>query len=75
MSDTSGPAFPSASTATNYASTGMTKRDYFAAAALPWVLADIKLDMGMLSKNFMEAAAEWSYEMADAMIKARNGHK
>ena len=53
----------------------LTLRDYFAAKVLPWVMEDITLDMDTLSTGFMEAAAEWSYAMADAMIKERNGHK
>jgi len=61
MSDTNtgGPAFP-----TQVASyEGMTLRDYFAAKAL-W---------GVLNENHMtqKQMAEWSYEVADQMLKAR----
>jgi len=43
--------------------TGMTLRDYFAAKAL-W---------GVLNENHMtqKQMAEWSYEVADQMLKAR----
>jgi len=62
MSDkkTGGPAYPLFA-ATGYA--GMTLRDYFAAKAL-W---------GVLNENHMtqKQMAEWSYEVADQMLKAR----
>jgi hypothetical protein len=45
--------------------TGMTIRDYFAAKAM----------QGMMSKTDFDAyygdVAKWSYELADAMLKAR----
>jgi hypothetical protein len=51
--------------------TKMTMRDYFAAKVLPWVLADIELDMNT-GDTFHAAAAEFAYEIADAMMKARS---
>ena len=48
-----------------YSSEGMTLRDYFAAKAMQGFLGDpnVPLDDDKL--------AEWSYKMADAMLKAR----
>lgn len=64
MSDTNtgGPAFP-----TQVASyEGMTLRDYFAAKAMQGVLSDPSW-RGLVCRS----AAETAYEMADAMMKAR----
>jgi len=51
---------------------GMTLRDYFAAKALPAYLSHVS-DGGsaILSRCYAEAAKE-AYEIADAMIKARD---
>ena len=67
---TGGPAFPlhnhGAQTLGLHV-TGMTLRDYFAAKAMqsywsdPTVAGDLK------------TAAAWAYDMADAMLKARDG--
>ena len=65
-----GPAFPT--TSDNYASpdsTGMTLRDYFAAKAMQSYLLDKDRD----SFTF-EQWAQASYEMADAMLKARGSN-
>lgn len=45
---------------------GMSLRDYFAAAALQGALAFPSEEQGE-----PEAMAMWSYDMADAMLKAR----
>lgn len=63
---TGGPAFPGADYAVGHAKyqskdSGMTLRDYFAAAALRGIASDIEDE---------EKAARWCYEMADAMLKA-----
>ena len=42
---------------------GMDLRDYFAAHAM---------QSYMSNHNTYEAVAKWSYQMADAMMKARN---
>lgn len=42
---------------------GMTLRDYFAAKAMQGVVTRAIVDESMCAK--------WSYEMADAMLKAR----
>jgi hypothetical protein len=57
---------------------GMTLRDYFAAAALQGWLATYGEDTphpGLDETNgkaYMKSIAECSYEMADAMLAARN---
>ena len=63
--DTGGPAFPTPRYERgDMYSLGMTLRDYFAAKAMASVIArgDDTNRPGM---------AEWSYAMADAMLKAR----
>ena len=67
-----GPAFP----ATQYVSgisptghsVGMTLRDYFAARVMNGLLANAEEGNSLVDKNRL---AQWSYEMADAMLKAR----
>ena len=59
--NTGGPAFPYG---TAYA--GMTLRDYFAAKAMQAILSD-----GSWHGHTCKTAALESYEMADAMLKAR----
>lgn len=63
------PAFPAAWSA----SSGMTIRDYFAAAALPSLLLGFpQEDMyGSDGEERRRVAAVHSYKMADAMLKAR----
>ena len=64
-----GPAFPSVlyhqSPTENWATHGMTLRDYFAAKAMQGLLANSEVQA-----THAEFAAE-SYKMADAMLKAR----
>ena len=54
-----GPAFP----VTNWSASGMTLRDYFAAAAFP--------EMYRSSHGNDYAIAHGCYELADAMLRAR----
>jgi hypothetical protein len=63
--DTGGTAFPlPLGSETVEGQEGMTLRDYFAAKAMAvWV--------GNYDK---ETAAQWAYEMADEMIRARGKH-
>ena len=66
--NTGGPAFPcdwDYINSSREAANGMTLRDYFAAKAMASVIArgDDTNRPGM---------AEWSYAMADAMLKARS---
>ena len=58
-----GPAFPADF---QLYSTGMTLRDYFAAAALQGLMA--KYDP---EDELEQHIAKWSYKAADAMIRAR----
>jgi hypothetical protein len=62
-----GPAFPLQSIGPEFSPgySGMTLRDYFAAKALPAYFSD-----GTGHANF-DAASDWAYTMADAMLKAR----
>ena len=46
----------------------MSLRDYFAAKALPWISQFNSVDGEAVT---FEAIAKHSYEMADAMLKAR----
>ena len=48
--------------------TGMSLRDYFAAKAMQGSIASLP-DGGIFS---MKASAEWAYEVADAMLEARD---
>jgi len=66
--NTGGPAFP----ASYYTDDGqwakrdgMSLRDYFAAKALQGIMVDPMMTMSA------DKIADWAYEMADAMIKAR----
>ena len=63
--NTGGPAFPSP-TDGMLDNEGMTLRDYFAAKALQGMLAEN--GGGPMRNNTL---AEFSYEIADAMLKAR----
>jgi hypothetical protein len=69
--NTGGPAFPSAqldtTTLTYKYVEGMTLRDIFAAKAMQGLLASLPSDTTLYDSN----VAKWSYEMADAMLRAR----
>lgn len=62
--NTGGPAFPQKTDIT-LSYSGMTLRDYFAAKAM-----QAMLQLGADSEAF-EEDAEMSYQMADAMLRAR----
>ena len=81
-----GPAFPTAATATTHgfyqdgqpcmthygSRSGITVRDYFAAAALQGNLAGQSVDVGYYEgKDAWNKAAKDAYAVADAMLKAR----
>ena len=71
---TGGPAFPRPHSGTSqFAQQGMTLRDYFAAKAMQTYIADKDLiDMYcFLEKNVKQEVATTAYQMADAMLKAR----
>ncbi|NPT50761.1 hypothetical protein GNZ10_13750 [Ralstonia sp. 3N] len=63
-----GPAFPAHCTSDGHAANvedGMSLRDYFAAKAMQGLLSDTSL------KGAMEEFADRAYQMADAMLRAR----
>jgi hypothetical protein len=60
--DTGGPAFPAERNLTQ----GMTLRDYFAAKAMQAIIEKVG-DW----KYLQQPVADWAYEYADAMLKAR----
>ena len=66
-----GPAFPHVwwdeQTGANAIAKGMTLRDYFAAKAMGGMCFGAPIPQ----KSELEAIAKRSYEMADAMLKAR----
>jgi hypothetical protein len=65
--NTGGPAFPTPRYERgDMYSLGMTLRDYFAAKAMQAILSD-----GSWHEHTCKTAALESYEMADAMLKAR----
>jgi len=68
---TGGRAFPHGQLRDEY--NGMTLRDYFAAKAMQTYMADKDLiDMYcFLEKNVKQEVATAAYQMADAMLKAR----
>ena len=64
IKDTSGPAFPVPDIDGGAVECGMTLRDYFAAKAMQASVSHA----GVRGNN---GIAKWAYEMADAMLKAR----
>ncbi len=76
---TGGPAFPlhnhGAQTLGLHV-TGMTLRDYFAAKAMQAIIAGNITGQKIEDRSWLEAdqwAPHISYEIADAMLRARNG--
>ena len=63
-----GPAFPIGSTPEEWGN-GMTLRDYFAAKAMQAWFSDQEADFA--DPKMQERAANCSYRIADAMLKAR----
>lgn len=60
--ETGGPAFPNmAFGSTRNEQQGMTLRDYFAAKAM----------QALVEKSYFDTTARLAYEIADAMLKAR----
>lgn len=62
--NTGGTAFPSHGSMGEVAHEGMTLRDYFAAKAMQGMMHDVTNPIG-------EVIASWAYEVADAMLEAR----
>ena len=70
--NTGGPAFPYVCDADFDYGTGMTLRDYFAAKAMcGYLTGDALLEQSDTAAEWIEKTAKASYEMADAMLKAR----
>ena len=70
MNETGGPAFPGATYKGPFA--GMTLRDYFAAKAMQALFTGAVMDGFTMNQDInCDKAAEVSYTMADAMLKAR----
>ncbi len=66
IKNTGGPAFPAEATNSTFASSGMTLRDYFAAKAMQAMVGSQWPD-----SNDRPEIGKRSYQMADAMLKAR----
>jgi hypothetical protein len=62
--ETGGPAFPAHHFDMTEGEHGMTLRDYFAAKAMQGMMHDVSQPVG-------EVIAEWAYQVADAMLRAR----
>lgn len=68
------PAFPNkGSCAKNDPTEGMTLRDYFAAAALQGMMASLVNNADWLRGEQCKITASAAYEMADALLAARQG--
>jgi hypothetical protein len=61
-----GPAFPTLDNTEHWRHLGLSLRDYFAAAALQGLMAQVKPE-----DHWAEYRAKWSYEVADAMLERR----
>jgi hypothetical protein len=74
--DNSGPAFPHQDTGVETRS-GMSLRDYFAAAALPGIVEQLRAGVSMLAgvDGLAGQVAHEAYALADAMLaeRARKG--
>ena len=66
-----GPAFPNDAAALRKEQEGMRLRDYFASRAMQAWLSGHVAHYGHEAFWALDAIAQSSYEMADAMIKAR----
>ena len=73
--NTGGPAFPTEvwdNEGVPHHTEGMTLRDYFAAKAMQSTLADnAYVERTETASEWLAMVAKASYEMADAMLKAR----
>jgi len=64
-----GPAFPVVHN--NWTKTGMTLRDYFAAKAMQGMMTSARYTGIIGVNNYEHSIANQAYQMADAMLKAR----
>ena len=70
MADEDPKAFPSSQLKTSdLFETGMTLRDYFAAAALTGIVADSAVTVAETDEQ--SQVADWAYGLADAMMRQR----
>jgi len=54
---------------------GLTKRDWFAGMALPGIISETYINLASTSdadRDMIESVARHAYELADAMLKARD---
>ena len=71
------PAFPIRGAASEHQHTGMTLRDYFAVKAMPEEMraGRVRYELGDIDvqewREAQEIIATYAYDMADAMLKAR----
>jgi len=65
-----GPAFPVVHN--NWTKTGMTLRDYFAAKAMQGMMTSARYTGIIGVNNYEHSIANQAYQMADAMLKARD---
>ena len=61
-------AFPDSDRDNHYVAYGMTLRDYLAAKAMQGLLSQ---SGGSAFGSDVDVGARWAYQMADAMLKAR----
>ena len=66
--DTGGPAFPAPAGVSHITEQGMSLRDYFAGKAMQAILSE---DPDYHQKYEFIDLADFSYQCADAMLKAR----
>jgi len=70
--NTGGPAFPIKGPVMSSDEQGLSIRDYFAAKAMQeFIAGDALLNESDTSEGWLKNIADASYEMADAMLKAR----
>jgi len=69
--NTGGPAYPVVAEYMEHCESGMTLRDYFAGQAVGEVISFCANDTRIKGESAPEAFARKAYEIADAMIAAR----
>ena len=77
MDKSGGPAFPVPEqnylSDGTYSNVGMTLRDWFAGQAFPAVYADLCKSQSICQAEIIRRASERSFEVAGAMLAAREG--
>ena len=70
--NTGGPAFPLHADERNLMRYGMTLRDYFAAKAMQgFAMDDVLCKEAITAPDWYKSIADAAYDMADAMLAAR----